>query len=151
VRTQDFGVTGFDHVDIKVRDRAKARHFFVDQLGLDVMGEGPEHTFLLLGDQVLGLRNAEKGERTQGVHHIAIRVQEWTGLRNRLKRARVEVSAEKERDDSRSLFLKGPGGLRVELVYRPDPDSHTCRMPPPAPPVVEGEDDGTPPKRRRSR
>ncbi|MCI4331977.1 MAG: VOC family protein [Thermoplasmata archaeon] len=149
MRAQDFGVSCFDHVDIKVRDRAKARHFFVDQLGLDVLGEGPDHTFLVLGDQVLGLRDAGKGERTQGVHHLAFRVQEWTGLRNRLKRARIEVSKEKERDDSRSLYLKGPGGLLVELVYRPDPSVRPCRMthaPPAAPP---DETESPAPKRRR--
>ena len=129
MRSQDFGISGIDHVDIKVRDRAKARHFFVDQLGLDVLGEGPDHTFLMFGDQVLGLRDAGKGERTQGVDHVALRVQEWTGLRNRLKRARIEIAGEKERDDSRSLFLKAPGGLRVELVYRPDPQTHACHTP----------------------
>jgi catechol-2,3-dioxygenase len=150
MRTHDFGVIGFDHVDIKVRDRAKARHFFVDQLGLDLMGEGPEHTFLVFGDQVLGLRDAPKGERTQGVHHIALRVQEWTGLRNRLKRARIEVSQEKERDDSRSLFLKGPGGLQVELVYRPDPQSRSCSMPASHAPAA-AEEPPEPPRRVRRR
>ena len=46
---------GFDHVDVRVKDRPKARRFFVEQLGMDVIGEGPDHTFLLFGDQVLGL------------------------------------------------------------------------------------------------
>ena len=120
----DIEILGFDHIDLRVRDRAKARRFFVDQLGLEVIGEGDDHTFLLFGDQVLGLRDAPEGARGDGVDHLALRVGAWTGLRNRVRRARIEVTGEKERDDSRSLYLKGPEGLRVELVWRPDPHAH---------------------------
>lgn len=119
--SHDHGLTGFDHVDIYVRDRPRARDFFAKQLGLDILAEGPEHTFLLAGDQVLGLHDAPKGSRTEGVDHLAFRVLQWTGLRNRLKRARIQVTGEKEREESRSIYLKGPGRLRIELVYRPDP------------------------------
>jgi catechol-2,3-dioxygenase len=140
----DFGISCFDHVDIKVKDREKARRFFVEQLGLGVLSDGPNHTFLLLGDQVLGLRDPAKGERTTGVDHIALRVDSWLGLRSRITRARIEVTAEKERDDSRSLYLKGPDGLQVELVYRPDPSTHTCLSQPKAPvlPVDDADDSG---------
>lgn len=124
---------GFDHVDLRVRNREKLRRFFVEQLGMDVIGEGDDHTFLLFGDQVLGLRDAPKTSRTSGVDHIALRVASWTGLKSRVRRARIEVDGEKERDDSRSLFLKGPDGLRIELVWRPDPHAHTCRHLPATP------------------
>ena len=107
---------------------------------MDVIGEGPDHTFLLFGDQVLGLRDAKEGETTTGIDHIALRVSEWTGLRNRVARARVTITGEKERNDSRSLFLRGPEGLRLELVWRPDPDVHTCQHPlPPAQPASDDD------------
>jgi catechol-2,3-dioxygenase len=138
----DFGIVGYDHVDVKVKDRVKARRFFVEQLGLDVLGEGPDHTFLLLGDQVLGLRDPKKGERTTGVDHIALRVDTWLGLRSRITRARIEVTDEKERDDSRSLYLRGPDGLRVELVYRPDPGTHRCPNHPVGVPAASETDSG---------
>ncbi|MGI0132960.1 MAG: VOC family protein [Thermoplasmata archaeon] len=152
--TQDFALIGFDHVDLRLQNREKARHFFVEQLGMDVIGEGPDHTFLLFGDQVLGLRDAAHGERALGIDHLAFRVEEWTGLRNRLKRARIEVTSEKERDDSRSLFLKGPEGLQVELVYRPNPHTHhPCQhgIAPPMPTPTESDDgdEVAPPRRRR--
>ncbi len=131
---RDFGLIGFDHVDLRVKDRAKARRFFVEQLGLEVIGEGPDHTYLLFGDQVLGLHDAANGESPTGVDHIALRVSEWTGLRNRVSRARVTITGEKEREDSRSLFLRGPEGLRLELVWRPDPHVHICAHPMPPPP-----------------
>lgn len=118
---------GFDHVDLKVRHREKARHFFVDQLGMEVIGEGDDHTFLLFGDQVLGLHDAAPDAATDGIDHLALRVGSWTGLKSRVRRARIDVVSEKERTDSRSLFLKGPDGLQVELVWRPDPHTHSCR------------------------
>lgn len=128
---RDFGLVGFDHVDIRVKDRVKARRFFVEQMGMDVIGDGPDHTFLLFGDQVLGLRDAKDGPGPTGVDHIALRVSEWTGLRSRVGRARVVITGEKEREDSRSLYLRGPEGLRIELVWRPDPHSHTHSHEPP--------------------
>jgi catechol-2,3-dioxygenase len=137
---REFGLIGFDHVDVRLKDRAKARRFFVEQLGMDVIGEGPDHTFLLFGDQVLGLRDAEDGEAgPAGIDHLALRVSEWTGLRSRVARARVTITGEKERENSRSLFLKGPEGLRIELVWRPDPHAHSCTCPPM--PVSVGDPD----------
>ncbi len=137
---REFGLVGFDHIDVHVKDRAKARRFFVEQLGLDVIGEGPDHTFLLLGDQVLGLHDAKEGEGPKGIDHIAFRVSEWTGLKSRIGRARVTITGEKEREDSRSLFLRGPEGIRLELVWRPEPHTHICAHPGPeslAPPDPE--------------
>lgn len=140
--SRDFGLVGFDHVDLRFKDRSKARRFFVEQLGLEVVGEGTDHTFLLLGDQVLGLHDAKEGGPSGGVDHLALRVSEWTGLRNRIGRARVTITREKERDTSRSLFLRGPEGLSIELVYRPDPSIHFCANPaPPLAPVAEDDDD----------
>ena len=117
-------LTGFDHIDLRVRDRDKARRFFVDRLGMEVIGDGIEHTFLLFGDHVLGLHDLKAGERATGVDHVAFRVEQWTGLRRRLERARITVVSEKERDDSRSLYLRGPDGLQIELVWRPVPHRH---------------------------
>jgi catechol-2,3-dioxygenase len=140
--TRDFGIVGFDHVDLKVKDRGRARRFFVEQLGMDVIGEGVDHTNLLFGDQVIGLHDAKEGVGPSGIDHIALRVSEWTGLRSRVGRARVTVTGEKEREDSRSLFLRGPEGLSIELVWRPDPHAHICRHPaPPSPPADDEADD----------
>ena len=137
---REFGLLGFDHIDVRVKDRARARRFFVEQLGMDVIGDGPDHTFLLFGDQVLGLRDAADGPGPIGIDHIALRVSEWTGLRSRVGRARVTITGEKERENSRSLYLRGPEGLRIELVWRPDPNVHTCTSAP-APVLAPIEDE----------
>ncbi|HTW76411.1 MAG TPA: VOC family protein [Thermoplasmata archaeon] len=137
---REFGMVGFDHVDLRVRNREKLRRFFVEQMGMDVIGEGADHVYLLFGDQVLGLHDAKDGETSSGLDHLAFRVSEWTGLRNRVARARVAILGEKERPDSRSLYLRGPDGLRLELVWRPDPTVHVCDHPAPPPaPVADDE------------
>ena len=113
-----------DHVDLKVAHREAARDFLVDRLGLKLLAHGPTHTFLLVGDDVLGLHDAAPGEALAGVDHIALRITAWEGLRARLESAGVRVTGEKERDESRSLFVEGPEGLQVELVHRPHPEKH---------------------------
>jgi catechol 2,3-dioxygenase-like lactoylglutathione lyase family enzyme len=138
---REFGLLGFDHIEVRVKDRVRARRFFVEQLGMDLMSDGPERTFLLFGDQVLGLRDAKDGQGAfGGVDHIALRVSEWTGLKSRVTRARVVITAEKERQDSRSLFLRGPEGLRIELVWRPDPSQHSCVHPTATAPADDSDD-----------
>jgi len=139
--SRDFGIVGFDHIDLNVKDRDRARRFFVEQLGMDVIGEAVDHTFLLFGDQVLGLHDAKDGQGPSGVDHLALRVSEWTGLRSRVGRARVTITGEKERDDSRSLYLRGPEGLSIELVWRPDPHVHVCNHPTPSKEPVDEDDE----------
>jgi catechol-2,3-dioxygenase len=137
---RDFGIVGFDHVDLRVINRPKLARFLAEQLGMDVIGEGPDHTFLLFGDQVLGLRDPKEGEKPTGLDHIALRVSEWTGLKSRVTRARVVITGEKERDDSRSLFLRGPDGIKIELIWRPDPSRHICSSPPAMPAAKDDEE-----------
>lgn len=120
-RPREFGLVGFDHIELKVKNREKVRRFLVEQIGMDLLSEGEHQTVLVFGDQVLGLRDAKDGEATGGVDHLALRVSEWTGLKSRVQRARVVITGEREGEDSRSLFLRGPDGLRLEFVWRPDP------------------------------
>ena len=119
--THDAGLTSIDHLTIYVRNRPKAVTFFARQLGLVILTEAPDRTMLLCGDQVLGLHDAPKGNRNDGIHHIGFRVAEWTGLKNRLRRARLHFSEERELPDGKSISVQGPERLRVELFYRTSP------------------------------
>ncbi|MCI4342289.1 MAG: VOC family protein, partial [Thermoplasmata archaeon] len=118
-------LVGYDHLDLFVRDRPAARQFFEKGLGMDLLGDGPEHTFLLFGDVVLGLHDQEgTGVGLGGIDHLALRVRQFDGLRERLVERGLVPTEEREREDSHSLFLAGPEGLQVELVYRPEPHRH---------------------------
>ena len=135
--SHDHGLTGLDHVEIYVRDRPKAVNFFARQLGLDILSEHATHTELLCGDQVLRLRDSPKGNRNDGIGLLSFRVSEWTGLRNRLKRARLRITEESERSDGRSIRVKAPERLRVELFYRTGPPIHVRVAPVPVDPRFE--------------
>jgi catechol-2,3-dioxygenase len=137
---RDFGIVGFDHVDLRVANRPKLVRFLSEQLGMDVIGQSLEHTYLLFGDQVLGLHDPKEGEKPTGIDHIALRVSEWTGLKSRVTRARVVITGEKERDDSRSLYLRGPDGIKIELIWRPDPSRHDCVSAPTLPAPKDDEE-----------
>jgi catechol 2,3-dioxygenase-like lactoylglutathione lyase family enzyme len=116
-------ISGFDHVDVKVRDLRSAREFF-EALGLEVMGANDSHAFLLLGDQVLGLRRVARGAAKDGVDHVALRVTSAAAARRALSRAGIRPVRTKRRAESYSWFLAGPEGLEVELVSRPQPHRH---------------------------
>ena len=120
-------VIGFDHVDLRVGHRGPLRDFFVKVLAMDPIGEERDHTFLLFGDQVLGLRDGRKRASFRALDHIAFRLPRTAtraDLVRRLRRAGVRVSGTRVREDSWSIFLFGPEGLRIELVHRPHPQSH---------------------------
>jgi catechol-2,3-dioxygenase len=122
---------GFDHLDLKVRDRRAAQQFFEAGLGMEVIGDSADHTFLLFGDVVLGLHDA--GSIAPGlsdIDHLALRVREFDGLRGWLQARGITPKGEKRREGSHSLFLDGPEGLQVELVHRAEPHRHHCRSAP---------------------
>lgn len=130
-------ISGFDHIDLRFHDRAAAREFFERGLGMELMGDAPDHTFLLFGNVVLGLHDAKDGSTgPAGIDHLALRVDRFDGLREWLNARGVHPVREKQRPESRSLFLAGPEGLEVELIHRLDPTQHGCRSPPHRRPAV---------------
>ena len=108
---------------------------------MDVIGEGSDHTYLLFGDQVLGLRDAKDGETFGGVDHIAFRVSEWTGLRSRVGRARVTITVRKSAR-IRGLSSYGvPKGFASSSFGGRTLYSHSCSHPhPPMPPAPDPEE-----------
>jgi catechol 2,3-dioxygenase-like lactoylglutathione lyase family enzyme len=152
------GIVGFDHVDLRTRDRDRLRRYLVDRLGLDVVGEGPDHTFLLFGDQVLGLRDGlrrrprDRRRADSAIDHVALRVQRWAGLAQAAKSRGLRIVGERAREESRSVYLRAPSGLRIELVYRPDPHRHPVHPPAVAPGTTASDglsDANVRPRRRR--
>jgi catechol 2,3-dioxygenase-like lactoylglutathione lyase family enzyme len=123
-RSGRVGLTGFDHVDIRVVDRKQVRKFFTDLFSMDIIGEGEDHTFLLFGDVVLGLHDGAEADAPSSLDHLALRVPSVGVARAELARRGVQFLGEKVRDDSRSLYLAGPEGLSLELVERPEPHAH---------------------------
>ncbi len=115
---RDFGLTGIDHVDVLVRDLAKAVRFFTEQIGMSLLTSGPEYAVVQCGDQTLGLRSLAPGTPQPGAQRIALRVSEWMGLRSRVMRSRAVIQDEREEEAGRTLRIRGPDGLQIDLVWR---------------------------------
>jgi catechol 2,3-dioxygenase-like lactoylglutathione lyase family enzyme len=123
---------GFDHVDLFVRDLPSAVRFFTDRLGLPIVGEGDDHAFLRLGDQVLGLRRAEGATPATVPHHLALRVRDLDALVRAVAARGGSVTRSQERPTYRSIYLEGPEGLTIELIDRPHPEVLACEHGPAA-------------------
>jgi catechol 2,3-dioxygenase-like lactoylglutathione lyase family enzyme len=123
---------GFDHVDLFVRDLPSTRRFFTDRLGLPIVGEGDDHAFLRLGDQVLGLRRAEGATPPTVPHHLALRVRDLDVLVREISARGGTVTRRQERPTYRSIYLEGPEGLTIELIDRPHPEVLACEHGPAA-------------------
>jgi catechol 2,3-dioxygenase-like lactoylglutathione lyase family enzyme len=115
---RDFGVLGLDHVDIPVRSLTKAVRFFTEEIGMSLRESGDEYALLQCGDHTLGLREVPAGAEPKGPQRVAFRVSEWIGLRSRVMRSRAVIVSEREEDEGRTLRLRGPDGLQVDLVWR---------------------------------
>ncbi|MHB1434620.1 MAG: VOC family protein [Thermoplasmata archaeon] len=115
---RDFGLVGLDHADLPVRDLAKAIRFFTEQMGMELTASGPEYAVLQCGEQTLGLRPLTPGAPIPSPQRIAFRVNEWIGLRSRVMRTRAVIQDEREEENGRTMRIRGPDGLQIDLVWR---------------------------------
>ncbi len=114
----DFGLTGIDHADLLVRDLTKSVRFFTEQMGMSLIASAPAYAVVQCGEQTLGLRCLAPGSPKPGAQRVALRVNEWLGLRNRVMRSRAVIQDEREDEAGRTLSLRGPDGLQIDLVWR---------------------------------
>jgi len=115
---RDFGLMGIDHADLLVRDLAKAVRFFTEQMGMSLVASDPTYAVVQFGEQTLGLRSVAPGSLKPGTQRIALRVDEWMGLRSRVMRSRAVIQDEREDEAGRTLRIRGPDGLQIDLVWR---------------------------------
>ncbi|MFG1529864.1 MAG: VOC family protein [Thermoplasmata archaeon] len=115
---RDFGLIGIDHADLLVSDLAKAVRFFTEQMGMSLMANDPSYAVVQCGEQTLGLRSIAPGSARPGTQRIALRVDEWMGLRSRVMRSRAVIQDEREDEAGRTLRIRGPDGLQIDLVWR---------------------------------
>jgi len=109
---------GIDHADLLVRDLAKAVRFFTEQMGMSLVASDPTYAVVQFGEQTLGLRSVAPGSLKPGTQRIALRVDEWMGLRSRVMRSRAVIQDEREDEAGRTLRIRGPDGLQIDLVWR---------------------------------
>lgn len=117
---------GFDHLAIAVADRAAARDFFRDGLGLRVVRDDPHQTVLTTGHTSLFMFDARPGIPLSDPdpsrwHHLGFVVDDLEAALWHLQRSGHAVSSDftlLERDERWSLYLhyqNGPARLMIQI------------------------------------
>ena len=124
--------TAVHHIAIKVRDLARAEHFFVQTLGLAVLrrwpapdGSGERSLWLDLGAGVFLALERSPNQRKPlamddpGLHLLALRIEraERQAWIDRLNKAGVPVYDQ----TAFTIYCKDPEGNRIGLSHWPDP------------------------------
>ena len=122
---------GLSHVSLSVQDRSAARHFWVDVLGFELIGEEPTYSFVF--DRGAGLAivltdhdqtvSGAFDEHHPGLDHLAYAVPDVESLlswEQRLDRFGVPRSPIAETDAGHHLNLRAPDNVPIELyVMKP--------------------------------
>jgi catechol 2,3-dioxygenase-like lactoylglutathione lyase family enzyme len=135
--TRPIAVTGFDHIVLRVRDKAAMLGFYVDVLGLSVDRDRPQLglTHIRAGAQMIDLvtldgplgrmGGAGPGAEGRNLDHFALQVRPFdeAAIRAHLAAHGVAVVEEGPRygadGDGFSLYVRDPEGNTVELKGPP--------------------------------
>lgn len=130
-------ISGFDHIVLRVRDKAAMLGFYVDVLGLTIDRDRPELglTHIRTGPQMIDLvtldgplgRHGGAGPGAEGrnLDHFALQVRPFDAdaIRAHLSAHGVSVAEEGPRygadGDGFSLYIRDPEGNTVELKGPP--------------------------------
>lgn len=126
---------GAHHIGLTVPDLGATRHFFIDTLGFDKVGEVPDYpaVFVTDGSTMITLWQAEDPatatpfdrRRNIGLHHFAMKVDPdgLDGLHERLvadPTVEVEFAPEPLGELAvRHMMCYIPGGIRMEFIGIP--------------------------------
>ena len=116
----DRGATRLKGVTIPCRNFAVAREFYVDLLGLKIVGRGRNHLLLQAGPVKVVLLDAVKVQgynRGDGQSfYLELAVPDLAGLKRRLEQHRMRVFQPRKEGNTRLLTAQDPEGNLVNLV-----------------------------------
>jgi len=131
--THPIALAGFDHIVLRITDKARMIAFYTDVLGGSVDWDRPELglTHVRVGDDLIDLvtvdgrlgsiGGAAPGAEGRNLDHFCLRVRPFdeAAIRAHLERHGVKISDEGQRygadGDGLSLYLLDPEGNTVEL------------------------------------
>jgi len=116
---------GLRHVALRVRDFEAAERFFVDLLGYRVEWRPGEDDVYLTGqgDNIALHRAPERADAGQ-LDHLGLAVgrapdvDAWAAYLGS-RGAEVVSAPRTHRDGARSLYLRGPEGLTIQIIHHP--------------------------------
>lgn len=119
------------HILLRVADIERAKAFYTQLLGLEIVEEDPDHggVFMTLGgnSHTIDLMSADNPERDArplanrvGVHHVAFQVESPEALREAyftLESHGVEGLRAVDHVSQQSIYFNDPDGNRLEIYY----------------------------------
>jgi catechol 2,3-dioxygenase-like lactoylglutathione lyase family enzyme len=123
------GIKGMRHIALKVRDIVKAKSFYRDMLGMDVVWEpDPQNVYLSSGYDNIALHQVTAGfaaiAAEQHLDHfgfIVESIERVKELEQQFRSAGVIIvhPFEIHRDGSASFYCADPDGIVIQMLYEP--------------------------------
>jgi len=128
-------LTGIGHVLLRVLDLERAKKFYGELLGFEVVEEDPEHggTFMALPGashaiDLFAVKDVELAQRqtpgARGLGHLAFKVASEEALREAyftLRERGVDITRSIDHVSQKSIYFHDPDGNVLEIYYeRPD-------------------------------
>lgn len=113
-------INGINHITFAVSDLEKSVDFYVNILGLRLVGKWDKGAYLLAGNQwvALNIDDAVVLERKSDCTHISFNVlsTDFQKMKDKLKSAGVK-SFKKNSSEGESFYFLDPDGHKLELHY----------------------------------
>ncbi|MEX0804716.1 MAG: VOC family protein [Candidatus Binatia bacterium] len=123
------GVKGMRHIALKVRDLAKARNFYQNALGMEVVWEPDrQNVYLSSGCDNIALHEVAPdfpaGAVEQHLDHFGFVVESIERVQEleqefRAKGVRIVHPFKIHRDGSASFYCADPDGVVIQMLYEP--------------------------------
>lgn len=116
---------GLRHVALRVRDLEAAERFFVGLLGYRVEWRpDPENVYLVLHGDNVALHRAAAEPGAGMLDHVGLLVARPADVDRwaehlAARGVSLKAAPRTHRDGARSLYLDGPEGLVVQIIYHP--------------------------------
>lgn len=110
-----FKAIAVNHISYQVNDYAKTRDFYVDLLGMKVVGDTGKQCNLILGDTNTFLipRNAPQGSTPPRIDHVAYTIEHWD--KNAVKAELERRGLSPQADTENSFHVKDPNGYDLQI------------------------------------
>jgi catechol 2,3-dioxygenase-like lactoylglutathione lyase family enzyme len=123
------GLKGMRHIALKVRDVARAKKFYQEILGMDVVWEpDPQNVYLSSGSDNIALHETSaqfaKAAVEKQLDHLGVLVETVERVRELEQDFRAQGVAivhpfKVHRDGSASFYCADPDGIVIQMLYEP--------------------------------
>jgi catechol 2,3-dioxygenase-like lactoylglutathione lyase family enzyme len=123
-------INGIEHLGIFSNDTEALKNWYIEMCGFEQVYENGKGTYFLKADDgsMIEFVNATQdggvmGDKTSGLRHIALSVDDFDSVCDTLMAANVEVVSEPMIDDEKGIktfFFRDIDGNVLHLIYRRD-------------------------------